>query len=354
MNSEVKGTSSSSTNTQNVAFMSSNSTNSTNGAVNTAHGATTVSTQATAINSTTIDNLSDAVICAFFASQPNSPQLDNEDLQQIYPDDLEEMDLRWQMTMLIMRARRFLKNKGGIFCECYWSRLGLIKSSGGVLTAIKGGHFARECRAPRNQENRNRESTRRTVPVETTTSNDLISCDGLGNYDWSDHAEEVQLTLHLWPTLLQVLTLRKRISEKRTKNKAKNDKTGHGREEREKDKVKKSKSKSTKGRGEIKGQNYLLQVSPMIMWLISIIWNDAKVYLECVKLGFVLKAESKKMRKSMLKQEFLEFRISEAEGLHKGYDRMQKIISQLNQLKAKPEDEDINLKFLRALPSSWS
>nr|GEV95312.1 hypothetical protein [Tanacetum cinerariifolium]GEV95811.1 hypothetical protein [Tanacetum cinerariifolium] len=60
------------------------------------------------------------------------------------------------------------------------------------------------------------------------------------------------------------------------------------------------------------------------------------------------------MRKSMLKQEFSEFRIGKAEGLHKGYDRMQKILSQLNQLKAKPEDEDINLKFLRALPSSWS
>ncbi|GJS91309.1 putative ribonuclease H-like domain-containing protein [Tanacetum coccineum] len=51
---EVKGTSSSSTNTQNVAFVSSNSTSSTNGAVNTAHGATTASTQATAVNSTTI------------------------------------------------------------------------------------------------------------------------------------------------------------------------------------------------------------------------------------------------------------------------------------------------------------
>ncbi|GJW74976.1 putative ribonuclease H-like domain-containing protein [Tanacetum coccineum] len=47
-------------------------------------------------------------------------------------------------------------------------------------------------------------------------------------------------------------------------------------------------------------------------------------------------------------------RISKTEGLHKGYDRMQKILSQLNQLKAKPEDEDINLKFLRALPLSWS
>nr|GEZ52587.1 ribonuclease H-like domain-containing protein [Tanacetum cinerariifolium] len=77
------------------------------------------------------------------------------------------------------------------------------------------------------------------------------------------------------------------------------------------------------------------------------IWN-------AVKARFGGNAESKKMRKSMLKQEFLEFRIGEAEGLHKGYDRMQKILSQLNQLKDKPEDEDINLKFLRALPSLWS
>ncbi|GJY35764.1 hypothetical protein Tco_0421142 [Tanacetum coccineum] len=58
-----------------------NITSSTNGVVNTALGATTVSTQANDVNSTTIDNLSNAVICAFFASQPNSPQLDNEDLQ---------------------------------------------------------------------------------------------------------------------------------------------------------------------------------------------------------------------------------------------------------------------------------
>ncbi|GJW84896.1 hypothetical protein Tco_0158041 [Tanacetum coccineum] len=91
---EVKGKSSLSTNTQNIAIVSSNSTSSTNEAVNTTHGATTSSTQATVVNSKTIDNLSDAVICAFFASQPNSPQLDNEDLQQIHPGDLEEMELR--------------------------------------------------------------------------------------------------------------------------------------------------------------------------------------------------------------------------------------------------------------------
>ncbi|GKC31113.1 hypothetical protein Tco_1038407, partial [Tanacetum coccineum] len=53
----------------------------------------TASTQATTLNPTRIDNLSDAVICAFFASQPNSPQLDNEDLQKINPDEVGDAQL---------------------------------------------------------------------------------------------------------------------------------------------------------------------------------------------------------------------------------------------------------------------
>ncbi|GKA95620.1 hypothetical protein Tco_0817715 [Tanacetum coccineum] len=91
---EVKGTSSSSTNTQNVAFVPSNNSGNTIEAVNTAHGVSAASTQVSAANFTNVNNLSDAVICAFFSSQPNNPQLANEDLQQLYPDDLEEMNLR--------------------------------------------------------------------------------------------------------------------------------------------------------------------------------------------------------------------------------------------------------------------
>nr|GEY31092.1 hypothetical protein [Tanacetum cinerariifolium] len=83
-----------------------------------------------------IDSLSNAVIFSFFSSQSTSPQLDNEDLKQIDVDDLKEMDLRWQMAMLTMRARR-------------------------------------------------------TAPVENSTSNALVSqCDGIRCYDWSYQAEE--------------------------------------------------------------------------------------------------------------------------------------------------------------------
>ncbi|GKG18416.1 hypothetical protein Tco_0372714, partial [Tanacetum coccineum] len=41
----------------------------------------------------------------------------------------------------------------------------------------------KECRALRNQDNKNKESSRRIVSVETTTSTALVSCDGLGGYD---------------------------------------------------------------------------------------------------------------------------------------------------------------------------
>ncbi|GJX69989.1 hypothetical protein Tco_0307160 [Tanacetum coccineum] len=74
-----------------MAFVSSsnNNTSSSNEAVNVAHVVTTTSTQVNTAYSTNMDNLSDVVICSFFASHPNSPQLAHEDLQQIYPDDIE-------------------------------------------------------------------------------------------------------------------------------------------------------------------------------------------------------------------------------------------------------------------------
>nr|GEU98245.1 hypothetical protein [Tanacetum cinerariifolium] len=91
---EIMGTSSSTTNSHNVAFLSSSNNNSTTRAANTDQDVNTASTQGAADSLTTVENLSDVVIYSFFAIQPSIPQLDNEDLQQFHPDDLEEMDLK--------------------------------------------------------------------------------------------------------------------------------------------------------------------------------------------------------------------------------------------------------------------
>ncbi|GJV79296.1 hypothetical protein Tco_1515166 [Tanacetum coccineum] len=118
-------------------------------------GVNTASTQGAADSSTTVENLSDAMIYSFFARQLSIPQLDNEDLQQIHPGDLEEMDLRWNIAMLTMREKIFLKNTRRKLNMANKERIGFDKSKMECFNCQKRGHF----------------------------------CDGFG-YDWSDQAEE--------------------------------------------------------------------------------------------------------------------------------------------------------------------
>ncbi|GKA14604.1 hypothetical protein Tco_0694250 [Tanacetum coccineum] len=104
---EVKRTVSSSSNssTQNMAFVSSpSSTNDVNVQVSTA------STPVSTADNTA--NLSDATVYAFLANQPNGSQLVHEDLEQIHEDDLEEIDLKWQLALLSMRARKYYQRTG--------------------------------------------------------------------------------------------------------------------------------------------------------------------------------------------------------------------------------------------------
>nr|GEV72620.1 hypothetical protein [Tanacetum cinerariifolium] len=148
---EVKWMSSSSSSTRNMAFVSSSNNNisSTNGAVNNAQSINTA----------------------------------HEDLEQIHLDDMEKMDLRWQMAMLNIRARRFLKKTRRKLTINENETTSFDKSNVECCNCCKRGHFAMECRASRNQDNKHKESSRRSVPVETSTFTALVSCDGLGGYD---------------------------------------------------------------------------------------------------------------------------------------------------------------------------
>ncbi|GJT37168.1 ribonuclease H-like domain-containing protein [Tanacetum coccineum] len=102
-------------------------------------------------------------------------------------DDLEEMDLKWQMAILTMKARRFLNKTGRKINENGSETIGFNKSKVECYNCHKKGHFVRECRALR--DNRNREPIRRSVIVETSKTKALVAQDRI-RYDWSDLGEE--------------------------------------------------------------------------------------------------------------------------------------------------------------------
>nr|GEV00701.1 retrovirus-related Pol polyprotein from transposon TNT 1-94 [Tanacetum cinerariifolium] len=186
---KVKGLSSSSQTTQNISFVSSNNTNNNNESVSAVPSVFAASSKATVSTLPNVDSLSDAVIYSFFASQSNSPQLENENLKQIDADYLEEIDVKCQMTMLTMRAKRFLQKTGRNLGANGTAAIGFDMSKVECYNCHQRGHFAREYRSPR--DNRNKDTTRRTVPVEVSTSNALVSqCDAVGGYDWSFQADE--------------------------------------------------------------------------------------------------------------------------------------------------------------------
>ncbi|GKA31591.1 hypothetical protein Tco_0717896 [Tanacetum coccineum] len=82
--------------------------------------------------------------------------------------------------------------------------------------------------------------------------------------------------------------------------------------------------------------------------------DDAKEIWEAIRTRFGGNANSKKMQKAVFKQQFEAFTISSSEGLEKGYDRFQQLLSQLEAHGAEVSTEDANHKFLRSLPPAWS
>nr|GEW10793.1 hypothetical protein [Tanacetum cinerariifolium] len=94
--------------------------------------------------------------------------------------------------MLTMRARIFLQKTGRNLGANGPTSMGFDMSKVECYNCHRNGHFARECRSPKDsRRNSAAEPQRRIVPVKTSTSNALVSqCDGVGSYDWSYQAEE--------------------------------------------------------------------------------------------------------------------------------------------------------------------
>nr|GEW47461.1 putative ribonuclease H-like domain-containing protein [Tanacetum cinerariifolium] len=164
---KVKHSYSTSTESHNLAFVSSSQTDSTTDSVS-----------------------ADVHVSAVGSTLPASPLTNN--LKHIDVDDLGEMDLRWQMAMLTMRARRFLQKTGRNLGASGTVSIGFDMSKVECYNCHRKGHFARECRSPKDQRRHGTaEPQKRTIPVETSTSNALVSqCDGTGRYDWNYQAEE--------------------------------------------------------------------------------------------------------------------------------------------------------------------
>nr|GFC31216.1 hypothetical protein [Tanacetum cinerariifolium] len=185
-----------------------------------------------------VDSLSNDVIYSFFARQSSSPQVVNDDLTQIDVDDLEEMDLKWQMTM--------------------WS-----------VTTATGW-----------------DTLQGSVEEEPTNYAFMAFLSSNSSFDNEAHG-----------TLLMALP----------------------------------------DKHQLKFNSH----------------KDAKTLIEAIEKRFGGNTKTKKVQKTLLKQQYENFTGFSSESLNQIHDRLQNLISQLEILGVSLSQEDINLKFLRSLPSEW-
>ncbi|GKB83634.1 ribonuclease H-like domain-containing protein [Tanacetum coccineum] len=180
--------------------MSAPSTNSTNDTNTTSPQVSTASPNVNVASPQVCTaSVSDNIVYAFMVENPNGSNVLHQDLEQIHEDDLEAIDLKWQLSLLSVRAKKYYQRTGKkIFINAN-DIDGYDKSKVECYNYHKLGHFARECRAPRSKESqfRNQDNTRKQGNNEDKSSMAMLVIDGVG-FDWSDMAEkQVQTNMAL-------------------------------------------------------------------------------------------------------------------------------------------------------------
>nr|GFB39669.1 ribonuclease H-like domain-containing protein [Tanacetum cinerariifolium] len=131
------------------------------------------------------DNLSEKLLnvhllIANIEALKDNPTPSSKSLTKCVTDDMEEMDIKWNMALLSMRADKFWKRTGKKIIIQGSNVAGFDKSKVECFICHKMGHFARECRAPRNQERVRKESYRQGSKAEEKSSKALMAIDGVG------------------------------------------------------------------------------------------------------------------------------------------------------------------------------
>nr|GEZ69427.1 hypothetical protein [Tanacetum cinerariifolium] len=127
-----------------MAFISSSNTSSGKGEVHTASVPTASTEVSTASTDVAAASISHDTVCAYIASQSNGSQIKYEDITQIDEDDIEEIDIKWNMALLSVRADKFWKKTGKKITIQGSDVVGFDKSKVECFNCHKMGHFARE------------------------------------------------------------------------------------------------------------------------------------------------------------------------------------------------------------------
>nr|GEY18431.1 hypothetical protein [Tanacetum cinerariifolium] len=128
----------------------------------------------------------------------NNLKLDNKDLEKINQDDLEEMDLKWEVAMLSMRVKRFYKKTGRKLEFNGKELVGFDKTKVECFNCYRIGNFARDCKSARNLRNMSRDSRNAGYrgrdngkrPAKKEDEQALVVQNGLGTYDWIYQVKE--------------------------------------------------------------------------------------------------------------------------------------------------------------------